>query len=145
MHKIALLAAFIALSAIPGAAQAQSLGNVLRAVTGIGYQSSNGCIYQNGINQVMCQANRASNVLNSVERMQQQRNYERQQQMYRARQEINDAARVAQALEQACKAGDRDSCGRATLSTNESKILSALVNACTAGDERSCTRLRGRR
>lgn len=144
MRKIAILTAALALVAIPQGASAQNLGGILRTVTGVGYSSGNNCGYTTGINSVVCQANRAQSMLSQVDRLRREREQRRFEEMNRLRTEMSRQDRLNRALENACRAGDQESCGRST-GVGSSKLASALMEACSAGDQRSCDRVRAMR
>lgn len=141
MRKFLVLAA-IAFGTITSApAAGQSLDGLIRVIGGgrgisdaIGRNCSGG-----GMSQFSCQARR----LDSVSR---QFDTQRRQMESRRRQREQQYSRVNQALQRACKLGDRESCDRAgpALDQKQTQLQQALRQACDAGDRRSCSRIGAR-
>lgn len=131
-----LLGACIATAAIPSAAHAQSLDQVLRTVTGTATFGYDRCAYvRKGAAKTLCRVDQVSTMANRAR-------VDRHVQNQRHWLERNDQNAQLQALQRACKAGDRQSCARTGGTSKEQmEIASALMAACRAGDDISCRRI----
>lgn len=137
MRKISItLGAIIAAFAMPAAANAQSLDQVLGVISGGSSLGYNSCSYvRDDTAKTFCQINRAARLANDTSRaVQRPRAGEWQ--------DRNDQVQQLRALQRACKAGDQNSCSRSGGTTKEQHdIAIALMEACRAGDRYSCRRM----
>ena len=139
MRAIALLAA-AALATAPSVASAQSVRGLLNTIDNSRISVGSGlCTYTRGLQALLCQASRVSAAASQVDDLRRQREYQRDVHASRMREEMDREQRVASALDRACRAGDRESCGRSYDGADRA-VVSALLDACQAGDERSCRR-----
>lgn len=131
----ALMACLVAIVS-PSTAQAQSLEDVLGAVS-VGTQLGfNPCSFTRGSSRTFCQVNRAANVANTLVQIDQNRRFRRNNELNRRTQQLD-------ALQRACQAGDEESCMRSGGgSQQQMQIARALIDACNAGDRASCRRAR---
>ena len=131
MRFIALLAA-LTINLVAQPASAQSVGDILRTVDTARY---NNCSYTSGAYEVLCQANRASRVLDTFRSSSRQNRND-------ASQRLEQRISLINALTRACEAGDQHSCQRVGQGVPQDRVTAAraLMEACRLGDTFSCDR-----
>lgn len=144
---LALLAVSFGLMASP--ASAQSLRDVLGAVTGVQNATTygGGCSYQQGISGALCQVRRASNTVDGISRTRRQWDDARRRDATSIN--LRDAnPRVVSELTGLCRRGDDEACDaiRAMRRQDETRRVDMLdrstISACANGDDYACDRLR---
>lgn len=131
-----IIGAVAAICAGPVAANAQSLDQVLGVVSGASSLGYNSCAYVSGDTaKALCQINRAARLTKDTQDVFGRRSTQKYW-------DGNDKANQLNALQRACRAGDRLSCERSGGPSPESmEIARALLDACRAGDKLSCRRI----
>lgn len=143
---LALLLVSFGLMASP--ASAQSLRDVLGAVTGVQNATTfGGCSYQRGISGALCQVRRASNTVDGISRTRRQWDDARRRDATSIN--LRDAnPRVVSELTGLCRRGDDEACDaiRAMRRQDEARRVDMLdrsaISACANGDDYACDRLR---
>lgn len=144
---LALLAVSFGLMA--SSASAQSLRDVLGAVTGVQNATTfgGGCSYQRGIYAALCQVRRASNTVDGISRTRRQWDDARRRDATSIN--LRDAnPRVVVELTDLCRRGDDEACDaiRAMRRQDETRRVDMLdrqtIRACADGDDFACDRLR---
>lgn len=131
-----IICALAATAAAPSSANAQSLDQVIGVIGGAASLGYNPCSYVSGDTaKVLCQVNRAARLAKDGQNVLGHRGTQKYW-------DGNDKANQLNALQRACRAGDRLSCERSGGPSPESmEIARALLDACRAGDKFSCRRI----
>jgi hypothetical protein len=143
---LALLVLSFGLVAAP--ASAQSLRDVLGAVTGVRNATTfGGCSYQRGVSGALCQVRRASSTMDGISRTRRQFDDARRRDATSVN--LRDAnPRVVSELSGLCRRGDDEACNaiRAMRRQDETRRVDLLdrsvISACANGDDLACDRLR---
>ena len=143
---LATIALTASLSAAP--ASAQSLRDVLGAVTGVhNTVVYNGCAYQSGITGALCQVSRATNTVDTISRARRQWDDSRRQDATSIDLRDSDPA-VTGELAELCRRGDDEACDairsmrRQDQQRRVAMIDRSTMRACADGDYAACDLLR---